>query len=93
MGISEGAIPFALERPGFVIPLNIVGSVIGAITGIISRSNSMVPKSAIWAWPLVDNLFGYIIGIVVGAIFIAVGNIFYRNKLIKDGKLVVDYID
>ena len=93
MGISEGAIPFALERPGFVIPLNIVGSVIGAITGIILGAIQWFPESAIWAWPLVDNLFGYIIGIVVVAIFIAVGNIFYRNKLIKDGKLVVDYID
>ncbi|WP_042272012.1 M20/M25/M40 family metallo-hydrolase [[Clostridium] dakarense] len=57
MGISEGAIPFALERPGFVIPLNIVG----ALTGI-----------------------------TLGALFVAIGNILYRNKLIKEGKIVVN---
>lgn len=90
MGISEGAIPFALERPGFVIPLNIVGAIIGALTGITLGAVQWFPESAIWAWPLVNNLLGYIVGIAVGALFVAIGNILYRNKLIKEGKLVVN---
>lgn len=90
MGISEGAIPFALERPGFVIPLNIVGAIIGALTGITLGAVQWFPESAVWAWPLVDNILGYVIGIAVGSLFIAVLNILYRNKLIKEGKIVVN---
>lgn len=89
MGISEGAIPFALEKPGFVIPLNICGAIVGALTGEALGAVQWFPESAIWAWPLVENLPAYMIGIAVGAIFIAVGNALYRNSLIKSGKLVV----
>ncbi|MGL4912966.1 MAG: PTS fructose transporter subunit IIC [Romboutsia sp.] len=90
MGISEGAIPFALERPGFVIPLNIAGAIVGALTGVGLGAVQWFPESAIWAWPLVENLPAYIGGIAAGAIFIAVVNTLYRNKLIKDGKLTVN---
>lgn len=90
MGISEGAIPFALERPGFVIPLNIAGAIVGALTGVALGAVQWFPESAIWAWPLVANLPAYIGGIAAGAIFIAVGNTLYRNKLIKEGKLTVN---
>lgn len=89
MGISEGAIPFALEKPGFIIPLNICGAIVGALTGEALGAVQWFPESAIWAWPLVEKLPAYMFGIAVGAIFIAVGNVLYRNSLIKRGKLVV----
>ena len=90
MGISEGAIPFALENPGFTIPLYVVSSVIGAFSGIALGAVQWFPESAVWAWPLVKNLPAYMIGIVVGSVIIAVCNVLYRNKLIKDGKMEVD---
>ena len=90
MGISEGAIPFALENPGFTIPLYVVSSVIGAFSGIALGAVQWFPESAVWAWPLVNNLPAYMIGIAVGSVIIAVCNVLYRNKLIKDGKLEVD---
>lgn len=89
MGISEGAIPFALERPAFVIPLYVVGSIIGSQVAIIMGAVQWFPESAIWAWPLVTNIIPYIIGLAVGAIFIAIVNVYYRNHLIKKGKLEV----
>ncbi|AOT70385.1 PTS fructose transporter subunit IIC [Geosporobacter ferrireducens] len=89
MGISEGSIPFALERPGFTIPLYVGGSVIGALTAVVLGAVQWFPESAIWAWPLVSNLGVYIVGLIVGAAFIAVINVLYRNKLIKEGKLEV----
>lgn len=52
MGISEGAIPFALENPGFTIPLYVVSSVIGAFSGIALGAVQWFPESAVWAWPL-----------------------------------------
>lgn len=89
MGISEGAIPFAIEKPGFIIPLNMIGAILGALIGVGLGAVQWFPESAIWAWPLIENIFPYILGIAVGSLFIAVVNIFYRNKLIKDGKLNV----
>ncbi len=89
MGISEGAIPFALERPGFVIPVNIIGAIIGAVVGVSLGAVQWFPESAIWAWPLVDGIIPYIIGIAAGSIFIALANIYGRNNMIKKGKLHV----
>lgn len=89
MGISEGAIPFALERPAFVIPLYVVCSVIGSVTAIALGAVQWFPESAIWAWPLIDGIIPYIIGLAVGSILIAVINVFYRNNLIKKGKLEI----
>ena len=89
MGISEGAIPFALENPAFTIPLYMVGSLIGALFGVGFGAVQWFPESAIWAWPLVENIIPYVGGILVGSIFIAVVNILYRNNQIKKGKLVV----
>ncbi len=89
MGISEGAIPFALERPGFTIPLYVICSVIGSITAITLGAVQWFPESAIWAWPLIDGIVPYIVGLAVGSILIAVTNVLYRNNLIKKGKLEV----
>jgi len=90
MGISEGAIPFALENPGFTIPLYVISSIIGAFSGIALGAVQWFPESAVWAWPLAKNLPAYMLGIAVGSVIIAVCNVLYRNKLIKEGKLEVD---
>ena len=90
MGISEGAIPFALENPVFVIPLYVISSVIGAMTAVVLGSVQWFPESAIWAWPLVSGLPAYMLGIAVGSVIIAVVNVIYRNQMIKQGKLEVD---
>ena len=89
MGISEGAIPFALENPAFTVPLYMLGALIGALVGVGFGAVQWFPESAIWAWPLVENIVPYVVGILIGSLFIAIVNIFYRNKQIKKGKLVV----
>lgn len=90
MGISEGAIPFALENPAFTVPLYMIGSLIGALFAVVLGAVQWFPESAIWAWPLVENLLAYVGGILVGSAFIAIVNILYRNNQIKKGKLVVE---
>ncbi|WP_156299665.1 PTS fructose transporter subunit IIC [Streptobacillus canis] len=90
MGISEGAIPFALENPVFVVPLYVISAVIGSMTAVVLGAVQWFPESAIWAWPLVSNLPSYMLGIAVGSIIIAVVNVFYRNHKIKKGELEVD---
>ena len=90
MGISEGAIPFALENPMFVIPLYVISAIIGSLTAILLGAVQWFPESAIWAWPLVEGLPQYILGILVGSVIIAIVNVFYRNYQIKNGKIQVD---
>lgn len=89
MGISEGAIPFALENPAFTVPLYMIGALIGALVGVGFGAVQWFPESAIWAWPLVENIVPYVVGILIGSLFIAIVNIFYRNHQIKKGKLAV----
>lgn len=89
MGISEGSIPFALEKPKFVIPLYVVGSVLASLTAVLLGAVQWFPESAIWAWPLITNIGPYLLGLLVGSLFIAIGNIIYRNNLIKQGKLEI----
>ena len=74
----------------YMIPVLIMGGLIGAFSGIALGAVQWFPESAIWAWPLVKNLPSYILGIAIGSIIIAVCNVLYRNKLIKDGKLEID---
>lgn len=90
MGISEGSIPFALERPTFCIPLYVTGAIVGAMSAIAMGAVQWFPESAIWAWPLIKGIIPYILGLIIGSTFIAVINVLYRNKLIKDGKLIVN---
>lgn len=90
MGISEGAIPFMLDSPKITIPSYLTGAVVGAVSATALGAVQWFPESAIWAWPLVENLWAYIVGILIGALVTALMVIFLRNKQINDGKIVVD---
>lgn len=90
MGISEGSIPFMLDNPKITIPAYMTGSVVGAVTATALGAVQWFPESAIWVWPLVDNLWAYILGIAVGALVTALMVIIPRNRQINSGKIVVD---
>ena len=66
-----------------------IGALIGALVGVGFGAVQWFPESAIWAWPLVENIVPYVVGILIGSLFIAIVNIFYRNHQIKKGKLAV----
>ncbi|WP_057913801.1 fructose-specific PTS transporter subunit EIIC [Peribacillus muralis] len=83
LAISEGAIPFMLRNPLITIPINIIGAIIGACTAVLLGAVQWLPLPAIWGWPLVENLWAYLLGLVVGAAFIAFANIFVRFSIIK----------
>ncbi|TGB00756.1 fructose-specific PTS transporter subunit EIIC [Halobacillus salinus] len=89
IAISEGAIPFMLRNPLITIPINIVGAVIGSVTAVLLGAVQWYPLPAFWGWPLVENVWGYLIGLVVGAMFIALANIFIRFALIKRGRITI----
>ena len=93
MGISEGAIPFALEMPKVIIPCYMIGAICGSLAATIFGAVQWFPESAVWAWPLCENIPAYIAGIVVGAVVTAVLVVFIRNNMMSKGKLTVDSND
>ena len=83
IAVSEGAIPFMLRNPLLTIPINILGAIIGSITAVALGAVQWNPLPAIWGWPLVENLWAYIVGLLAGVLFIAVANILIRFYMIK----------
>lgn len=87
IAISEGAIPFALKNPLIVIPINMIGTVLGVLVAIGLGAEAWLPLPAIWGWPLVNkNLWAYLLGMFVGVMFIALSNIFLMNHKSKKHK-------
>lgn len=90
MGISEGAIPFALESPITAIPSYMVGAIVGSTFAVWLGAVQWFPESAIWAWPLVSHLGVYIAGILLGAVITALMVIFLRHMMYRRGKLLIE---
>lgn len=83
IAVSEGALPFMLKNPLITIPINMLGAILGSCTAVALGAVQWNPLPAIWGWPLVENLWAYILGLLVGTLFIALANIFIRYYLIK----------
>ena len=90
MGISEGAIPFALASPITAIPSYMVGAIVGSTAAVWLGAVQWFPESAIWAWPLVTNLGVYMAGIALGAVITALMVVFLRLMMFRKGKLLID---
>lgn len=90
MGISEGAIPFLLEMPKVILPCYMIGAICGAICATAFGAVQWFPESAVWAWPLCENIPAYIAGILIGSLITALLVIFIRNKMMDKGTLTVD---
>ncbi|MEK3807200.1 PTS fructose transporter subunit IIC [Bacillus sp. FSL H8-0547] len=88
MGISEGAIPFAIRDPLFMIPLNVVSSASGAaIAAWLGTSAVTGVPAAIWGWPLATNPIGWALAVLVGSLMVCFGAIFRANHLMKKPKI------
>lgn len=74
IGITEGAIPFTLKHPLKLIPLNVVAGAIGSATAILLGAyDIMPPVGGIYGFFTVGSSWAYLVGILVGALIIAVG--------------------
>lgn len=84
MGISEGAIPFAIKDPLFMIPLNVIASAIGGgIAALLGTSAVTGVPAAIWGWPLSTNPFGWVLAVAVGSIIVCIGALYRGSQLAK----------
>ena len=71
-GITEGAIPFTMVSLKLV-PINMIGGALGAVTGeFLGMKSHIPPLGGLLGIITADNKFAYIVGILVGALFIAI---------------------
>lgn len=80
VGISEGAIPFAIESPLKVIPVNVIGSALASALAVALGANNPAPISGFYGWFTVQNWPIYILAIAVGSLFIGVTTAMLRKK-------------
>ena len=72
IGITEGAIPFTLVKPTRLIPINVIGSALGAGIGAAFGTIAEIPPLGGWyGFITMVNPWGYLLGIAIGGLFIA----------------------
>lgn len=72
LGITEGAIPFALKDPKAVYPATIIGNIVGAIVGTIGKVTCPVPHGGFIVLPVVGNRLWFVAAIVIGSLVTAI---------------------
>lgn len=71
IGVSEGAMPFTLAKPKYMIPANMIGCGIGASVAVALGAVNFTTLSGCYGWLLVQNWPIYLLGILAGSLFIA----------------------
>lgn len=72
-GITEGAIPFFLVSPLKLLPVNMIGGALGAVTGeVLGMQSHIPPLGGLPGIITADNKLAYIAGIAAGALFIGI---------------------
>lgn len=84
VGVTEGAIPFAIESPIKVISSTILGSALAAALAVYLGANNPLPISGFYGWFAVQNWPIYILSIFIGSLFIAIMNISLRKEENKE---------
>ena len=66
--ITEGAIPFAASDPLRVIPSCVVGSAVAGGISMAMGCGLRAPHGGIFVFPVVENVGGYLLALLVGAV-------------------------
>jgi len=72
VGITEGAIPFAVNDVKRVLPSTMIGSAVGAIIGALGNVQAPVPHGGFIILPVVTNKITFVIAILVGSMVTAI---------------------
>lgn len=75
VGVSEGAIPFAIKNPIRVTILNVLGCIAASTFVVGMNVWSEVQISAFYGWPLTTNGGIYTLGVLIGLVIIVVPNV------------------
>ncbi|MBO0458072.1 PTS transporter subunit EIIC [Enterococcus hulanensis] len=80
VGVSEGAIPFAVESPLKVIPSTVIGSAIGSAMAVGLGAVNQAPISGFYGWFTVEKWPIYVLSIATGSLFVAISSVLLRKK-------------
>jgi fructose PTS system EIIBC or EIIC component len=81
--ITEGAIPFAAADPTRVIPAAMLGSAVAGGLSMFFRCTLPAPHGGIFVIPVVGNIPGYIVSILVGTLVTALTVNFLKKKVVE----------
>lgn len=81
VGVSEGAIPFAIKNPIRVTLLNVLGCIAASTFVVGLGTYSPVQISAFYGWGLTSNPGIYIAGVFIGLVIIVVPNVLIEKIL------------
>lgn len=68
IGITEGAIPFAVKDAKRVIPAIVVGSAVGGALGMINNVEALVPHGGLIILPVVNGKMWYVLAMLIGTL-------------------------
>jgi fructose PTS system EIIBC or EIIC component len=90
IGITEGAIPFAVGDPIRVIPSIMAGSAVGAALAAIFRVGDHAPHGGLIVFPIIDNKIMFIVSILTGiTISVSLVN-FLKKPVTEEQQLLSD---
>jgi len=82
IGITEGAIPFAVVDPFRVIPTIMAGSALGGAVAMLGSVGDHAPHGGLVVIPVVDHLPWYLLAIGLGTLTVALTtNLLNRRAL------------
>lgn len=81
IGVSEGAIPFAIESPLKVIPANMIGSALGSALAVGLGAVNHAPISGFYGWFAVEKWWIYIFAILVGTLTVTALTLLFRKNV------------
>lgn len=84
IGVSEGAIPFAVESPLKIVPANVVGSAVGSALAVGLGAVNRAPISGFYGWFAVEKWWFYILGIVVGTAIVTILTLLFKKEYIPE---------
>ena len=68
IGITEGAIPFAVKDMKRVLPAIIIGSAVGGALSMMNGVEALVPHGGLIILPVVNGKLWYVISMVIGVL-------------------------
>ncbi|MNJ56353.1 PTS system mannose-specific EIIBCA component [compost metagenome] len=86
IGITEGAIPFAVKDIKRVLPAIIIGSAVGGGLGMLTAVEALVPHGGLIILPVVNNKLWYVISMFVGVLVSVLILHFTKPNLAETGK-------
>jgi len=68
IGITEGAIPFAVKDMKRVLPAIIIGSAVGGALSMMNGVEALVPHGGLIILPVVNGKVWYVISMAIGVL-------------------------